>query len=218
MKDFLDFFIKVGKLKKIPRTGWVLIGAKNPESIAEHIFHEAIMAWILGKEKNANLNIDRVIKMALVHDLCELYAGDMTPYDDILPKNKKEWPELFDKWPRFSKSKKIKDFLKKHKKEKAALIKLTSNLPPKIRKEILDLWLEYENRSTKESHFVKQVGRLTTLLQALEYGKEMGRRPYKSWWVGSEEKIDDPVLLEFMKTLDKKFHYKNPKTKSIKNR
>lgn len=206
MKELLNFFIEIGKLKKIPRKGWVLIGIKNPETIAGHTFHEAIMAWILAKEKRINFNMERILKMALVHDLCELYAGDITPYDEILPKNKKEWPKLFDKWPRLLKFKKIKKYLQKHKKERASLIKLTSKLPLAIKKEILNLWFDYEKGLTKESRFVKQVGRLTTLLQALEYGKESKRRPYKSWWIGSKEIIDDPLLVDFVKTLEEKFH------------
>ncbi len=205
MKELLDFFIEVGKLKKMPRTGWILIGVKNPESVAEHMFHEAIMAWILAKEKRTNLNMERVIKLALVHDLCELYAGDATPYEGILPKDKKEWPKLFNKWPRFSKLKKEKNFLKKHKKEKASLLKLISKLSGAMKKEILNLWLDYDLGLTKEGRFVRQVGRLNTLLQALVYGEETKRRPYKSWWIGTKERLDDPTLLKFFKTLEKRF-------------
>ena len=206
MKNLLNFLIEVGKLKRMPRRGWILIGQKNPETVGEHTFHEAIMTWLLAQKRGINLNIERIIKMVLVHDICELYAGDITPYDDILPKNKKEWPKLFDKWPRFSKSRKVKNFLKKHKKEKTASIKLVTKLPPATKKEIMNLWLDYEKGLTKEGRFAKQVGRLATLFQALEYGKESKRRPYKSWWLGSKERIDDPLLLEFMEVLGKKYH------------
>jgi len=208
MKELLNFFIEIGKLKRIPRKGWVLIGIKNPETIAAHTFREAIMAWLLAKKKKTHLNAERVLKTALIHDLCELYAGDTSPYDEILPKDKKEWPELFDKWPRFLKYKKAKHYQRKHKKEKMALKKLIAQLPPAMKKEILDLWQDYESGRTKEGRFVKQVGRLATLLQALEYGKESKRRPHKSWWIGTREIIDDPVLLEFMDALEKKFHQK----------
>lgn len=207
MEEFLNFFNNIGKLSKIPRRGWELIGIKNPQTIGEHMFRVAIMAWILGKERNINLNMERILKMALIHDLCELYAGDTTPYDydNILPRDKRKWPKLFDKWPRFSKPEKIKYFLEKHKKEKESLEKLISGLPSTIKKEILGLWLRYEHGSTREARFVKQVNRIETLLQALEYAEESKSRPYKSWWIGSEEKVDDPLLLEFMKSLEKKF-------------
>lgn len=190
-----------------------MIGAKNPQTIGEHMFRVAIVAWILGKEKKASLDIERCLKMALIHDMCELYAGDITPYDraEGLPKNKKKWPELFDRWPRASKSKKTEYFLRKHKKECKSLGMLISKLPPSVKKEILGLWFNYEKGLTKEARFVKQVNRAETLLQALEYAKESKTRPYNSWWVGSEEKIDDPILFEFMEALDKKFHQKQCK-------
>ncbi|MDI6602830.1 MAG: HD domain-containing protein [Patescibacteria group bacterium] len=209
MEEILNFLIEIEKLKKMPRTGWILIGIKNPESIAEHIFHEAIMAWVLARQRKNNLNVDKVVKIALIHDLCEIYAGDITPYDEILPKNKKEWPELFDKWPRASEKKKIKTFLKKYKKERKSLEKLISKLPSEIKKEILNLWLDYELGLTKEGRFTKQVGRLTTLLQALLYGKKTKQRVYRSWWIGTKERIDDPLLIDFIKQLEKKFHPKH---------
>ena len=68
----------------------------------------------------------------------------------------------------------------KDKKERAALIKMTSKLPSRIKKEILNLWFDYQTGRTKEARFVRQVGRLATLLQAIEYGKESKKRPYHS--------------------------------------
>lgn len=205
MKRYIDFFHEIGKLKKVPRKGMVLIGSKNPPSISDHIYRMTIMTWVLGKKKK--INLEKAIKMALVHDVCELYAGDATPYDKKLPKNKKEWPDLFDKWPRSAKSKKIKDFLKKHKKEEKALIRITRNLPADVKKEILGLWYDYEKNSTKEAKFVKQINRLDTLLEAFEHGKETKSRPFNSWWVGSEEQIDDPLLIECMLEIADKFYH-----------
>ena len=212
MRQFLDFFHQIGKLNEKPRRGWVLIGIKNPASIADHSFRMAIMGWVLGKGRK--LNTERVIKMALIHDICELYSGDITPYDyKPLPKDKKEWPKIFDCWPRFSKSKKIKNFIKKHEKEKKGLIKITSGLSSESRKEILQLWHEYEKGITKEARFLRQVNRLETLLQALEYSYKNKKRPFDSWWIGSEEMIDDPVLIKFMEEMAGKFYIKKKKRK-----
>ena len=107
------------------------------------------MAWLLAVEKKENLNIERIIKMALVHDICEVYAGDITPYDSILPKNKRDLKKLMKTLPRFSNSKKRELALEKHKKEWQALIKITSKLRRESREEILDLWLDYEEGKTK---------------------------------------------------------------------
>jgi len=43
MEELINFFIEVGKLKRMPRRGWVINQIKNPESIAEHIFRAAVM-------------------------------------------------------------------------------------------------------------------------------------------------------------------------------
>jgi putative hydrolase of HD superfamily len=205
MDKILDFFIQIGKLKTILRKGPILIGAKNPETIADHAFRVAVMSWILGEERRANFNMERILKIALIHDICEVYIGDTTPYDGILPKAKKDWPELFDKWPRFSKTEKKKRALEKQKREKESLRKLTANLPQDLRNELKSFWLDYRRGSTREARFVKQVNRMETLLQALEYGKESRHRPFKSWWIGSVEQVDDPLLIRFMELLEKKF-------------
>jgi len=213
MKKLVNFFHEIGKLKEIPRRGLVLIGMKDPASIMDHSYRMALMVWVLGRKKR--LNMERAIKMALSHDLCEIYSNGLTPYDhgSGLPKDKKEWPKLFDSLPRFSKSQKIKNFLKKNKKEQAALIKLTKGLPDNLAKEIINLWQDYEKGTSKEARFVRQINRLETLFQAFEHGKKIKRRPYHSWWVGSEEHIDDPLLKEFMLEMGNNF-YQKPKKKT----
>ena len=214
MKNFVQFFHEVGRLKDIPRRGWVLIGEKNPASIADHSFRMAIMAWVLAKKKK-KVNFEKIIKMSLIHDLCELYAGDITPYDyGHLPKNKKDWPKAFDKWPRFSQPEKIKNFLEKHKREKESLLKTTQGLPEDVKREIMHLWQEYDKGLSQEARFVRQINRLETLLQAFEYGQESKCRPFNSWWIGSEEHIDDPILIECMQEIAERFYYKDkPKKK-----
>lgn len=209
MDKILDFLIEVGKLKRMPKKGLVLIGMKNPRTVGDHIFHATIMGWFLAKERKMNFNIEQIIKIALVHDICEVYAGDITPYDKILPKDEEKWPELFDKWPRFSSLEKRKNYLEKYKREKTSLVKLISKLPSKRKNEFLSLWLDFEERLTKEGRFFKQVDRLATLLQALEFARETKKPPFKSWWIGSKEKVDDPLLIKFMEELGRQFPSKS---------
>lgn len=208
MENFLNFFIEIGKLKKMPRRGWIIRGVKNPESIAEHTFRAAMMAWFLGEEKNNNFNIEKIIKMALIHDLCEVYAGDITPYDSILTKDKKQLQNLVKTWPRFSEKKKKRLVEQKYKKEKEGLEKLTKNLSPKLKKEIMGLWLDYENGSSKEGRFFKQTDRIEGFLQSMEYWEKNKKLPQKPWWDQARELYDDPVLLNLIENMDKKFHKK----------
>jgi len=203
MKNILNFLIEVGKLKKKYRKGWLVHGIKNSESTADHIFRMTIIAWVLGKKKK--LNMERVIKMALVHDLCEVYAPDVTPYDPLLPKDKKKAMEVLKKWPKFTPSLKIKKYKNKYKTEFQALKKLTSKLSPPLRKEIINLWLDFEKGLTKEGRFVKQVDKIENLLQGLEYWKKYGKIQHRLWMRWIKEIIDDPVLLEFIRTLEKNY-------------
>ncbi len=203
MKELVDFFIEIGRLKRMPRRGWVINRIKNPESIAEHIFRTSLMVWILGEKKG--LDREKLLKLILIHDLCEVYAGDITPYDRILPKNKKKLAELMRTWPRFSKTQKEKTEQKKYRKEWKALAKLTKNLAPELRKEIKKLWLDYRKGLTKEGRFARQADKMENLLQALEYWKRYKKPPLMPWWWWAREYFDDPLLIEFMGALDKKF-------------
>ena len=206
LKKIIDFLINIGKLKKKERRGWILRGIKNPETIGEHTFRVAIMAWLLGREKK--LNIEKLIKMALIHDLAEIYAGDATPYDGILPKDKRKQKEILNQWPRFSKSAKIRQLLKRKKVEKAAIVKLISKLSPGLKKEIMNLWLEFNEGLSKEGKLIRQVDKTENLLQALEYWKEDKNFPIRPWWIQIKELIDVDILFDFIEELDKKFHKK----------
>lgn len=206
MKDILNFLIEVGKLKRKPRRGWQVHRIKNPETTAEHIFRMTIIAWILGSRKR--LNMERVIKIALVHDLCEVYSPDLTPYDPLLPKNKKKIIEVLKKWPKFTPTLKIKTYKGKYKSESQALKKLISKLSPNLKAEIKNLWLDFEKGLTKEGRFVKQVDKVENLLQGLEYWKKYGKIQHKLWMRWIKEWLDDPVLIEFVRVMDEEFHKK----------
>ena len=212
MKSILNFLLETGKLKGKARRGWVIHRIKNSETTAEHIFHLAILVWALGKNKK--INLERAIKMAIVHDLCEVYAPDITPYDPLLPKDEKGIRETLKKWPKFTPALKIKKDKKKHEIESRALSKLTSSLPANLRNEMKCLWFEYEKSFTKEARFVKQADKMINFLQGIEYWKKYGKIQHHLWFRWIKEIIDDPDLLEFIKVLEKKFCRKSRKRKT----
>ncbi len=208
MEKIVNFFTEIGRLKKMPRRGWVIRNIKNPESIAEHTFRVAIMAWVLGDKKAKNFDLEKLIKMALIHDLCEVHSGDITPYDSLLPKSKKATEELMKTWPRFSAEEKKRLAEEKYKKEKEGLDKLVKDLSPRLRHEIKSLWLDYEKGLSPEGRFFKQTDRVESFLQALEYWKKYKRPPQKPYWIQAKELYDDPILLDFIEKMDKHFHKK----------
>lgn len=203
--NLIKFFIEAGKLKRIPRRGWILRKIENPETIAEHVFRTTLMGWIIGKKNR--LNPEKVIKMALVHDLCEVYSRDTTPYDTLISgKDKEEIQNLVYKWPGFTRKEKERQIKDKCGREERSLIKLTKDLSPEIREEIISLWEDYENGLSKEGRFVRQLDRIENLMQALEYWKKDKKFPIKPFWTQIKELIDDKELLDFIKDLDNYFN------------
>nr|AIE94661.1 metal dependent phosphohydrolase [uncultured marine thaumarchaeote AD1000_49_H01] len=73
-----EFFQKVLELKNVPRQGWKeKLEIVNPESVAEHSYSTAIISMILSDLEG--LNSEKIIKMALLHDLTESIIGDIIP-------------------------------------------------------------------------------------------------------------------------------------------
>ncbi|MCD6271142.1 HD domain-containing protein [bacterium] len=203
MDGLFWFFKEIGKLKFIQRRGWVFRGVKNAETVSQHTFHMTIMAWLLGQRKG--LNTKRVIKIALAHDLCEVYAGDQTPYDPILLTNDSAVSDLFTKPPRISQTKRLEWLLKKRNTEWQAIVKLTSHLPKNLQEEIINLWVDFEEGLSKEGRFVAQVDKIANLVQAIEYFKRDKKFPIMPWWIEIKERVDDPLLLKFVDELDRYF-------------
>lgn len=175
----IEFFQEINKLKRIKRSGWVVDKVKNPESIAEHLFRTAVMCMFLGDPKRLDLN--KALKMALIHDIAEARIGDIITY-----------------W-RYPKAVPVKE---KAKREEKAIVEMASGLEGG--KDLLELWKEFEDRRTEEARFVKQVEKLEMALQALEYEKE-GYVISDHYFQEAGELIKDPRLRMLLrKVLDRR--------------
>ncbi len=201
MSYLFNFLLKISELKDIERKGITFYGVKKPDSAADHSFRMALMVWIFGKEKR--LNIERAIKMALIHDVAKVHTGDITPYDGLLPKEAKEKSEFVRKWRRLSLEEKGKRHREKLGKENNALEKLLSNLPPSLTNDLRAVWLDYHQRESREAKFVHQIDVLENLLEALEMWKKDSSFPTDPWWEHADEVIEDSDLLEFLKEIEK---------------
>ena len=86
----MDFITRIDALKSVVRQT-ALVDRSRQENSAEHSWHIAVMALLLSEYSNAeNLDLLRVVKMLLVHDLVEIYAGDTFLYDDEKRQAKEE--------------------------------------------------------------------------------------------------------------------------------
>ncbi len=216
LNEIVDFLIAVGKLKGKKRRGWLLHQIKNPESTASHSFRTALLAWFLARKKK-DLNLEKVLKIALIHDICEVYTWDETPYDPLIPRDVKKQEiiqKILDKWPNFTLAQKKRKAQNKYRRERRALEKLVLGMPKNFKKEILNLWEDFEKGLSKEGVFVKQVDKLENYLQGMEYWKKYGKIRYKLWARWIREVLHDPLLLEFVEEIERKFYKKNKKSKN----
>lgn len=75
MKNIANFLFEAGMLKRTPRSGFQFLGS-GAESVAEHIFRTTYIGYALGS-MDTSINVDRLIKMCLFHDLPEARTGDL---------------------------------------------------------------------------------------------------------------------------------------------
>lgn len=145
--DVLKLYYQYNHLKNIYRQGWLtsLIGMDykdKAESIADHSWAVTMLAISVIEKYRLDYNIEKCMKLSLVHELGEIYAGDFIP-NSI---SKKE----------------------KHKLESDAVDKLFNNI--EFENDFKQLWEEYENCLSKEAEFIKQIDKLECIIQASCYG------------------------------------------------
>ena len=141
----VDFFYLVSELKKVPRKGWKdKVGIEYPESVADHSFVTAIMAMIISND--TDLDQEKTIKMALLHDLAESLIGDFTP--DEISKEQKRIAEL------------------------DAMKEILSTLPVNLSKSYDYIWQEYIEEKSREAIFVHDIDKLEMAVQAAKYSSE----------------------------------------------
>ena len=206
MKSLFSFLLELEKLKGKTRRGWLLHKIKNGETTAEHSFHLAFLSWVLGRDKK--LKMEKILKLALLHDIVEIYAPDLTSYDACGIKKGitiKNWKKIKPKEGRpTNEQRKILAQIKR-KLEGKAMEKIIKKLPKELKKEFKALWVDYQNGLSKESRFVKQADRFINFLQGMIYSKKIKKIKKDLWLQRIKETIDDPQLLELLKVTEKYF-------------
>ena len=77
MDRIANFLFEVGILKRTPRTGWQFLAGATGESVADHSFRVAMIAFVLGRIEGEEIDADRLLRLALVHDLPEARTSDL---------------------------------------------------------------------------------------------------------------------------------------------
>lgn len=150
MERQMAFLVEIDKLKTIERKAKIM-HADRLENDAEHSWHLAMMALILHKEANADVDLLHVFKMLLVHDIVEIDAGDTFAYDTAGQADKSE-------------------------RETSAANRIFGLLPEEQCSELLALWLEFEAKETAEARFAASLDRLQPLMHNHRNEGESWRR------------------------------------------
>ncbi|KAI0462061.1 hypothetical protein LJB42_004666 [Komagataella kurtzmanii] len=178
---YISAFIQVVELLKTrKRTGWLNMGIDNAESISDHMYRMSIISMSLNTanfKENSNLStaqkepidLSQCIKISLVHDIAEALVGDITPKDTTVTKQQKYEREL------------------------AAINYLGSLIDPynsAFAKEMVNLWLDYEEQRNFEARIVKDIDKYEFLVQAVQYEKRYkGSKRLDEFFEGTRQQI-----------------------------
>lgn len=139
LESQLAFVLEIDKLKRILRQTPITGPERRQENDAEHSWHLALMAPLLAEYSPEPVDLLRVVRMVLVHDLVEIDAGDTFAYDAA-------------------------GYADKEERERKAAQRIFGLLPEDQRAAIWSLWEEFEAMATAESRFANALDRVQPLL------------------------------------------------------
>ena len=132
------FAVEIDKVKNIVRQTWLADGGRK-ENDAEHAWHAALMAVLLAEYSNEPVDVLKVVKMLLIHDLVEIDAGDSYAYDEAAQATA-------------------------HEREQKAADRIFGMLPEDQKEEFRSLWDEFEEYETPEARFAHVMDNFQPLL------------------------------------------------------
>ncbi len=136
----IRFIVEIDKLKEVFRQS-LLTQSRRQENDAEHSWHLCLMVLVLAEHSNfPEIDVLRVLKMLLIHDIVEIDAGDTFAYDTA---------RMADQ----------------HEREARAADRIFGLLPADQATEFRELWDEFESRRTPEAKFAAAVDRFHPMLQ-----------------------------------------------------
>lgn len=164
-------YFEIAHLKNMFRQGWLKreISQNICESVAEHSFGVAMLSMLLLPQR-PELDALKVIRFALIHDLGEVYAGDVTPQDGVPKVDKVKMEQIA---------------------VEQILGKLTAG------QDLLASWHDYESQATPEARFVKEVDRLELVMQTAIYQQSTDLDGTEFYRGVAEVIKSSPVIEEF---------------------
>jgi putative hydrolase of HD superfamily len=168
MQDqLIELFLESANLKRLPRNGWLMRGVPHVESVAEHSFGVVFVALALADvlaegDGGIRLDLEKVLVMALLHDLAEVRLTDLPlRAARLLPGTVKSEAEA------------------------SAMAGLLAPLPGAERWRAL--WQEFEDRASPEGRLVRDADKLEMMVQCLRY-EQAGSRGLDEFWASMDRR------------------------------
>ena len=167
----VDLLLETATLKRMPRSGWQMRGVPHVESVAEHSFGVVFVALALAdlieeearrESRSRNLDLEKVLLMALLHDLAEVRLGDLpVSAQRLIP------PEV------------------KSEAEASAVEDMLAPLPTAER--WTALWQEFEAQTSPEGRLVRDADKLEMMVQCLRY-EQAGSKGLEEYWQATDQR------------------------------
>ena len=195
LKQFFDFSLIMGKARELERFKGQFFWEDYPdvkryESITDHSWRVAMLVLLFENKLSQKIDTVKALKMALIHDLPEVFCGDESPLGkDGTGKNTHAFND--------------EKAQQRYQEEKMSAEKLFKMLPDQIGNELLDLWLEYEKQENFESKVVKSLDKLEATISVLEYreGNMFPEHLEFTASYGTKGSEVDPAIAEFGKII-----------------
>ena len=142
--QFSEFITELDKLKAVKRQITLPLDNDRHENSAEHSWHVALMATTLAPFAAQPIDISRVVRMILIHDVVEIDAGDLFAFQEAAEHEAQAEKEL------------------------AAAKRIFGLLPAPLNQELLALWLEFEEAETPDAEFAKAMNRVLPVFQNMQ--------------------------------------------------
>ena len=189
----INFIKEIDKIKYIQRKT-KLFHSDRPENDAEHSWHLAMMTIVLAEHSDVPVDVLKVLKMVLIHDIVEIDAGDTFIYDTQKNHSNTE-------------------------NELIAAKRIFGLLPDEQANELIAIWQEFEAGETPEARFAKAMDRIEPLLQNtsnnggtwrefdVDYSKVFEKKKVIAWgsttlWEFAENLLNESVEKGILKKTD----------------
>ena len=154
--DIAKFLYEIGQLKRVKRSGWWIAGVNDPESVAEHSFRTAAIAYLLAHLEGTDTG--KTVLMALFHDLPEARTNDA----HRIVRRYADWKGV----------------------DKKAITEQCKRLPDGVGTQVMDLFNEFEKEDSHEAKVVRDADLLECIVQAREY-QTLGYNDVADWIINA---------------------------------